>query len=132
MEHIWKEILDSAVHWHMDTFKECTFESQLVKLEEELNELKDVIEAEGEGVDRYIEEVVDVLIVSYVLAIRFNSELGGFVFSEMEHNLISEYPVLAKRVKKALEDKMEINRNRIWVFENGKYHHVEVATNAVQ
>lgn len=132
MEHIWKKILDNAVRWHIDTFKECTFESQLVKLEEELNELKDVVEIEGEGVDRYVEEVVDVLIVSYVLAIRFNSEVGGFVFSEMEHNLISEYPKLAKRVKKALEDKMKINRNRIWVFENGKYHHVEVATNVVQ
>ena len=132
MKHIWKEILDNAVHWHMDTFKECTLESQLVQLEEELNELKDVIETEGEGVDRYVEEVVDVLIVSYVLAIRFNSEVGGFVFSEMEYNLISEYPQLAKKVKKALENKMNINKNRTWVFENGKYHHVEVATNVVQ
>ena len=78
MEHIWKEILDSAVHWHMDTFKECTFESQLVKLEEELNELKDDMKVSDKQLFGYLKFRDMVICMRHIAeAVRYTAAKAG-------------------------------------------------------
>ena len=130
--HIWQKVLNECVEWHIDTFEEdkCTFESQLLKLEEEIREAS---EAALEGVDEYIEELVDVLIVSYVLSVRYKSELGAYVFTTVHSEIQSKCPQYYNKIEKAIENKLERNKRRTWIFIDGKYHHTkENTTNVIQ
>lgn len=131
MPHVWQKIFDEVLKWHKETFEEdkCTFESQLLKLEEELKELETATE---DGVDAFLEETVDVLIVSYVLDKRYNSQIGATVFANIEYDIQSHAPEMYAKIEQLVHEKLEINKKRIWVFENGKYHHVEVITDVVQ
>lgn len=101
------------VAWHTKTFPDCTFESQLLKLDEEI---KEVVASKLEGRIATYEEIADVYIVSVVLAKRYKSAIGKYFVS-----LVQEYPVpnLAVRVEK----KMEINKKRVWVKIKGVYRH---------
>lgn len=104
------------VDWHKKTFPDCTYESQLAKLDEELNE---VVEAERNGEkEKSYDEVADVYIVSLVLIKRFDSMVGRFFIG-----LLNEYPVpeLLKRVDR----KMDLNAKRVWYKVNGVYRHKE-------
>ena len=95
------------VRWHSRTFKDCTYEGQLKKLEEEFEEY------EKSGAD---EELADIIIVSAALAFRFNSFIGKFLVKHL----------YTKDKKKIVEEKMKINQKRIWAKRNGNYHHFEV------
>lgn len=131
MSHIWQKVFDEVLQWHKATFEEskCTFASQLLKLEEELRELEN---ATIDGVDAFLEETVDVLIVSYVLHHRYKSEIGRTVFAYIEADVQMHCPEMYSKIEQLVREKLEINKRRMWVFENGKYHHVEEITNVVQ
>ena len=102
------------VAWHKKTFPDCTIESQLLKLDEEI---KEVVASRKEGriADTY-EEIADVYIVSVVLAKRYKSAIGKYFV-----NLVKEYPVPNLPVR--VEKKMEINKKRVWVKIRGVYRH---------
>lgn len=133
MAHIWNEVLDDCLKWHRETFSEdkCSHESQLLKLNEELKEMREALEKE-KSFDNYIKEVVDVLIVSYVLSVRYEDEVGAFVFSEVEKNITLHWPELKPKIRDAIKEKLEVNKKRFWIFEDGKYHHMEEVKNALQ
>lgn len=131
MSHIWQKVFDEVLQWHKATFEEskCTFASQLLKLEEELRELEN---ATIDGVDAFLEETVDVLIVSYVLHHRYKSEIGRTVFANIETDVQTHCPEMYSKIEQLVREKLEVNKRRMWVFENGKYHHVEEITNVIQ
>lgn len=105
------------VDWHKKTFPDCTLESQLAKLDEELNE---VVEAQRNGEkEKSYDELADVYIVSLVLAKRFDSMIGKYFIG-----LLEEHP--APESLKRVDRKMEVNRKRTWYKVNGVYRHKEV------
>ena len=105
------------VDWHKKTFPDCTYESQLAKLDEEL---KEVVEAQRNGEkEKSYDEVADVYIVSTVLKERFNSTIGKHFIG-----LLNEYP--APELSKRVDRKMDINAKRTWHKVNGVYRHKEV------
>lgn len=104
------------VEWHKKTFPNETLTGMLLKLEEEV---KEVYESQKNGEKEHsYEEMVDVMIVSIVLAGRFDSILGKY-FRTL--NLDYAVPNLDERINK----KMEINQKRIWIYKNGVYRHKE-------
>lgn len=107
---------DKILDWHKKTFPDCTYESQLEKLDEEL---KEVVEAQRNRlIEHSYDELADVYIVSTVLKERFNSTMGAYFTL-----LLNEHPVpeLSKRVDR----KMNTNQKRTWCKVNGVYRHKE-------
>ena len=103
------KITDEIAEWHKATFPDATFESQILKLEEEIREFYTCYDNE--------EELADILIVSIVLAHRFKSEIGIEIFASF---FDYENP---DRMDKLIKKKMEINRGRTWVKVDGVYRH---------
>ena len=108
MKKIDKDILE----WHTKTFPEAKLEKQLVKLEEEYSEWR-------ESLGRDIMEAADVYIVATVLKNRFNSKVGECFITLIENGW--RY----NEVMKAVKQKMEINKNRVWDCKDGICHHKE-------
>jgi hypothetical protein len=100
--------------WSEQVFPALEEESQKKKLIEELIEyIKSKTDADK------IKELADIYIVSSILRERFNSDLGFMAFRGIfTVDMIAVYP--------AVDEKMKINRSRIWEFKNGVYHHKEV------
>lgn len=107
-----EELSKDIAEWNKNQFPEATLESQLLKLEEEVEEAE-----ESKGID-YLKELVDIFIVASSLTYRFNSFIG-------KHTLLMLEDMLKGNDKfvKLVEEKMEINRKRKWSFINGTYHH---------
>lgn len=104
------------IQWHRETFPNCTFESQLVKLEEELSE---VVKAHNLGnMQNAYEEMADVYIVALVLAKRYKSHIGIYFVEALKDK---DIPFFVMRIKR----KMEINKRRNWVEVDGVYRHTE-------
>ena len=104
------------VAWHKKTFPDCTYESQLAKLDEEL---KEVVKAQRNRlIEQSYDELADVYIVSTVLKERFNSIIGTYFIG-----LFNEYP--APELSKRVDRKMDINQKRTWKKVNGVYKHKE-------
>lgn len=107
---------DKIVEWHKKTFPDCTYESQLAKLDEEL---KEVVDAQRNRlIEHSYDELADVYIVSLTLAKRFESTLGKYFIG-----LLNEHP--APESLKRVEFKMDINQKRTWQKVNGVYRHEE-------
>lgn len=107
---------DKIVEWHKKTFPDCTYESQLLKLDEELNE---VSEAQNKGnYEHSFDELADVYIVATVLKERFNSTIGVYFIELLEGDPV---PFLFERVDR----KMDLNSKRVWHKVNGVYRHEE-------
>lgn len=100
--------------WSEQTFPTLTKESQLNKLIEETLEY---IKAKTD--DERIKELADIYIVASILKERFDCKLGWGIFQGIfTFDMAAVYP--------AVDEKMKINRSRIWEFKNGVYHHKEV------
>ena len=111
-----KWTVDKIVNWHKKTFPDCTYESQLAKLDEEL---KEVVDAQRNGEkEKSYNEAADVYIVSVVLFGRFKSTIGAYFIGFLEEYQV---PELSKRVDR----KMDINKKRTWQKVNGVYRHKE-------
>ena len=99
--------------WSEQVFPTLEKESQLNKLIEETVEY---IKAKTD--DERIKELADIYIVASILRERFNSDLGFMAFRGIfTTDMIAVY--------QAVDEKMKINRSRIWEFKNGVYHHRE-------
>lgn len=91
------------IEWHKKTFPNATLESQLLKVESELREVRE---------NPSLEEWADVFISSKALYMRFGSEIG-FLVNDIVKLTIPD-------IDKAVEEKMKKNRERSWVGD----HHV--------
>ena len=109
--------LDKIKKWNEETFPEATLGGQLEKLEEEINELCNAKEFEDKR-----KELADVFIVLGGLR-RWKSLVGN----SQENQLTKDMPqvgLVDLLIK--IEEKMEINRKRIWKKSgDGKFHHEE-------
>lgn len=100
--------------WSEQAFSTLEEESQNKKLIEELIEY---LKAKTD--EEKIKELADIYIVASILRERFNSDLGFCAFRGIfTTDMIAVY--------QAVDEKMRINRSRIWEFKNGVYHHKEV------
>ena len=123
---------EAIVEWHKKAFPNATLETQLKKVEDELQEMQDAIDKflkDKTSSDDPIEEVADVYIASVVLAVRFNSMVGALVYN-IHIKSISELMIKsadsAGAVLKAVDAKMDKNAKRTWHETTpGYYQHVE-------
>lgn len=100
--------------WSTQVFPVLEKQSQQCKLVEEVFEY---IKAKTE--EEKIKELADIYIVASILKERFCDNIGfrffqGFFTADMT----AVYP--------AIDEKMKINRSRVWEFKNGVYHHKEI------
>lgn len=100
------------VEWHKKTFPDITMGELLLKLEEELGELRGAL---GKNDLDFMEEAADVYIVSRALKERFNSIIG----------LHFCHTTKSKELTKAIKDKLAKNKKRIWHKVDGVYRHKE-------
>ena len=104
---------EDIVAWHKKTFPDITMGELLLKLEEELTETFDAINAKAENA---MEEQADVYIVAVALMERFNSKIG-LHFYTISHT--------DKLLMKAVRHKLDKNKKRIWHKVDGVYRHKE-------
>lgn len=103
-------IINDVTNWHRETFPDADVESQIKKLDEELNEYY----------ERYDDlELADVLICSIALWRRFKCQIGHAVFGYASSIITGD------KANRIVAQKMRINRARNWQKINGVYRHVE-------
>lgn len=99
--------------WSVQAFPVLEKRSQHNKLVEEVLEY---IKAKTD--EEKIKELADIYIVASILRERFGENIGFSFFQEFFTNdMVTVYS--------AIDEKMKINRSRIWEFKNGVYHHKE-------
>lgn len=107
-----KESIKSIIQWHEDTFKDATLEAQIKKFKDEKGEWEESHE---------LSEIADMFIVACGIG-RFGTinALGAFadVYKRCRSMQVSWADLCDE-----INDKMAINRNRKWNFENGQYQH---------
>lgn len=110
------ETIKSIIDWHETTFPDATLEGQMHKFDTEHSEF-----IETERTD--IMELADMFIVACGIA-RFGIIEAMRYFERFDNNFILS-AFSSKELEKAINEKMEINRQRKWNFENGVYQHKE-------
>ncbi len=109
----YQETRQSITQWSVETFPDLTSDMQEKKLKEEVRE-----EEKAKNTDRWLSEMADVYIVASILWERFYNPLGRLALDWVEMH--PEY----KEIRKAVDEKMVINRARKWhINKNGVYHH---------
>ena len=123
-ERTWRlKFLNKAAEialWNKETFTDATESGQVLKLSEEFDELRDAIE----NADFLTSEKADCFIVAAALKERFNNALGRFVLDYLIEEMTDQSEAIAADYFKAIENKMEINRARVWnKMTDGRYKH---------
>lgn len=109
-----KESIKSIIQWHEDTFKDATLEGQIKKFNVEYLEYR-------MSNPKDITELADMFIVACGIA-RFDYIKSFSRFTLIDE--ILEFSSFTDSVfRKAVDEKMKINRQRKWNFENGFYQH---------
>ena len=102
----------SIAEWSEQVFPTLTENAQNIKLFEEVLEY-----FKAKTLEEKIKELADIYIVASILKERFGSDLGFFVFRSLFTNeMVGVY--------KAVDEKMKINRARVWEWNGKTYHHV--------
>ena len=117
------ETIESIMQWNKETFPKTTLPEQMEKfwLEEgEINNAKN-------NKERLL-ELADMIIVAYGLT-RFKNYLSFFIIAMIEIDrwigLIEiDIPNFYKKLQKAIDTKMAINRKRKWKKIKGEYRHI--------
>lgn len=108
-----QKFLEEYVEWQTKAMPLCTKESQFLKVEEELEEFLE---------SNSIEELVDVVMASIILGVRFNSPVAFFIVDKLFEQTFDDEELLDKFI-----EKFEINKKRTWVFnERTKTYHHEI------
>lgn len=106
----WEKLEKEIIEWHTKTFPDATLEGQLIKLEEELNEL-----VNAKNKKEKLKEAADVYIVLCGLK-RWNCQIEKFITRFWFVPAISLY--------NAVIEKMNKNKARTWAkTTEGSYHH---------
>lgn len=103
--------------WHRKTFPNETLEGQLLKMNEELLELRN---CDINNTEDFLEEIADCLICASALSGRFNSPIGNFVVCCL---LEDADEVMRKSIGLAVSLKMKENLKRTWKKKKGVYRH---------
>ena len=117
------ETPETIMQWNKDTFPETTLSEQMEKFwleEDETNNAK--------SNKKRLSELADMVITAYGLA-RFENYLPFFITAIIEIDrwigLIEiDIPNFYKKLQKAIDKKMAINRKRQWHKVNGEYRHI--------
>jgi hypothetical protein len=111
-----KETIDTIIQWYKETFPNATLEEQLMKYQEEQIEW---VESDYTNV----KELADMFIVACGIA-RFDAWEGLFYMHDVYDWYLGSEEIHFDEVKKAINEKMEKNRKRVWnKADNGTYHH---------
>ena len=109
---------EKIVEWHKKTFPDCTYDQQVCKLFDELEEYY----SEPDH-DKALIELADVYIVALTTRERFGSLAADNILIEKCDNN-GNYS--KKQILSAVSQKMDINVKRKWKrLENGTYQHEE-------
>lgn len=103
------------VNEHKKLFPLADLANQLLKLEEELNEVKT-----ANKLSHKIEELAD-CIICCIGIYRFAPETANFIVK----SILAQYDDYVPEIYEAVENKWQINLNRKWEYKNGKYHHIK-------
>lgn len=108
--HNWEKLEKEIIEWHTKTFPDATMEGQLIKLEEEINELANSVNSEEK-----LKEAADVYIVLCGLK-RWDSYIRKFIIQHWFSGRDDLY--------NAVVEKMNKNKARVWAkTTEGTYHH---------
>lgn len=107
-----KETLATIIAWHTETFPHATYDGQIKKFEEEMNEYLSATTQQ----DR-LEELADLIIVCCGIA-RFSTTDGLRHIAQLPFNFTRQ------EIDDAVQAKMIKNRQRKWTNGDGLYRHV--------
>lgn len=108
-----KENLATIIAWHTETFSHATYDGQIKKFEEEMEEY---LSANTQQ-DR-LEELADLIIVCCGIA-RFSTTDGLRHIAQLPFNFTRQ------EIDDAVQAKMIKNRQRKWTKSDGQYRHVD-------
>ena len=109
---------EKIVEWHKKTFPDCTYDQQVCKLFDEMEEYYSEYDY-----DKALMELADVYIVALTTRERFGSLAADNLLTNMYENN-GNYS--KKQISFAVSRKMDINVKRKWKrLENGTYQHEE-------
>lgn len=100
---------------HKKLFPLADLSGQLLKLEEELNEVN-----AAETLQHRIEELAD-CIICCIGIYRFAPQTARFIIK----SILTQNDDYIPEIYDAVEHKWQINLNRKWEYKNGRYHHIE-------
>lgn len=107
--------LRDKIEQHKKLFPKADLSGQLLKLEEELIEVK-----HAASTIEMIKEIAD-CIICCIGIYRFAPETAAFFIK----SIITNYNVFLPEIYDEVERKWEINLNRKWEYKNGRYHHIK-------
>lgn len=103
------------IEQHKKLFPLADLSGQLLKLEEELNEVKT-----AKTTMEMIEEIAD-CIICCIGIYRFAPETAHFILK----SILTQNDDYIPQIYDAVESKWKINLNRKWEYKNGRYHHID-------
>ena len=106
--------LPQKIEEHKKLFPLADLRGQLLKLEEELNEVET-----AKTLQNRIEEIAD-CIICCIGIYRFAPKTAQFIIK----SILQENDEHIVEIYKTVENKWQINLNRKWEYKNGKYHHI--------
>lgn len=122
------KFIEEVAKWHKKAMPHATLATQLLKLNEELNELSMagddyLAKASSDNLELANMELADVLLCCFVLSHRFKSCVGTII----ANGLLEHMPEIVKgSVFMCIKLKHDINKVRKWQeIEPGVYKHVE-------
>lgn len=114
-----KETVETIIRWHANTFPQATLVGQLEKFYEERMEYEEAKRPHK------LEELADMYIVACGIC-RLDAYLGAEAMAEMDSLFVHHDK---RNIKKAIDKKMAINRQRQWGCKDGYYKHIPACTN---
>lgn len=108
-----KENLATIIAWHTETFPHATYDGQIQKFEEEMNEY-----LSATTLPNKLEELADLIIVCCGIA-RFSTTDGLRHIAQLPFNFARQ------EIDDAVQAKMIKNRQRKWTKGDGQYRHVD-------
>lgn len=111
------ETQKSISEWSEQVFPVLEKYSQQNKLVEEVLEY---INAKTD--EEKVKELADIYIVASILRERFRENIGFKFFQAFYTNDMAT-------VYSVIDEKMKINRSRVWEYKNGVYHHIKEQNN---
>ena len=112
------ETINTIIEWHKQTFPDATIEGQEQKWEDEREEWENT----SSGTPDELFELADMVIVCCGI-MRFDYAKGfNYLAATMDKLCVT--PLDGEELWGAIENKMQINRNRKWDKGNGSYQHI--------
>jgi hypothetical protein len=117
-----KETIKSIILWHEQTFPDATQEGQIDKYFKEEAEFLTAMEIGS--FNEAINEMADCFIVACGIG-RFDIILAARFMGRVFNMFANDAGFTKTTLQKAIDKKMEINRNRKWGKKGNSYQHIE-------